>query len=259
MTAGLLLTLVDEARAETDARRRRVSLQELTQKARRSHRDFARALRGERLTVIAEMKARTPSMGLLARDGYSPKALAAAYASGGAAALSVLCQHASFGGRPEDLGLARSGSALPMMRKDFVVDEYQVVEARYYDADAILLIVAALTPDRLRGLLAEARGWGMEALVEVHCEAEVDIALRAGARVIGVNHRDLDTFQVDLSLTPRLRPMIPGNCTVVSESGIRTADDARRMRESGADAILVGEALMRSADPAAKLRELAGV
>jgi indole-3-glycerol phosphate synthase len=258
MTDGLLLRLVDEARAETDARRRQVPLPELSRKVRRSDRDFAQALRGKRLAVIAEMKARTPSMGLLAKDGYSPKALAVAYTEGGAAALSVLCQQASFGGRPEDLSLARSGSGLPIMRKDFVVDEYQVVEARYHDADAILLIMAALTPDRLRELLGQARALGMEALVEVHSEAEADAALSAGARVIGVNHRDLDTFQVDLSLTQRLRPLIPVNCALVSESGIRGADEARRMRESGADAILVGEALMRAADPAALLRELAG-
>jgi len=257
MTTGLLSRLVGEARLETDARQRKVSLEELTRKAQRCHRGFAQSLRGTRLSVIAEMKARTPSMGLLASDGYSPKALAAAYTQGGAAALSVLCQQASFGGRPEDLTLARSASALPIMRKDFVVDEYQVVEARLYDADAVLLIVAALTPDELRALLAKTRGWGMESLVEVHSEAEVDTALNAGARVIGVNHRNLDTFQVDLSLTPRLRPLIPDDCALVSESGIHSAEDARRLRESGATAILVGEALMRAADPAAKLRELA--
>jgi indole-3-glycerol phosphate synthase len=143
------------------------------------------------------------------------------------------------------------------MRKDFTVDEHQVLEARAYGADAVLLIVAALEPSRLRELLVQTWGLGMEALVEVHGEAELETALGAGASLVGVNHRDLDTFQVDIGLTERLRPRVPPEVVLVAESGIQGPEDARRMREAGADAILVGEALMRASDPAAKLRELA--
>jgi indole-3-glycerol phosphate synthase len=143
------------------------------------------------------------------------------------------------------------------VRKDFTVDEHQVVEARAYGADAVLLIVAALEPGRLRDLLSRVGELGMQAMVEVHDEAEVDTALEAGATVVGVNHRDLTTFRVDVGLTERLRPLVPAEVVYVAESGIHSGADARRMRDAGADAILVGEALMRAPDPAVKLRELA--
>jgi indole-3-glycerol phosphate synthase len=152
---------------------------------------------------------------------------------------------------------ARFATDLPILRKDFVTDPYEVGEARAAGADAILLIVAALDQQRLGELLRVTRGRGLAALVEVHNEGEVEVALAAGARVIGVNNRDLRTFDVDLGLTERLRKAIPADVLVVAESGIHSVDDARRMREAGADAILVGEALMRSDDPAARIRELA--
>jgi len=254
----LLRRLVAEARAEVEARRSTMPAAHLERLAAAlpPARDFRAALRGDRLAVIAEMKARTPIMGRLSED-YSPGRLAATYAGAGAAALSVLCQETSFGGRPEHLAEARGVTDLPIMRKDFTVDEHQVVEARAYGADAVLLIVAALAPDRLRDLLRRVGELGMEALVEVHDEAEVDAALGAGARVVGVNHRDLATFQVDVGLTERLRPLVPAEVVYVAESGIHSGADARRMRDAGADAILVGEALMRAPDAAAKLRELA--
>jgi indole-3-glycerol phosphate synthase len=254
----LLARLLREAEAETAARRARVSSAELERRAAAAAPplDFARALRGDRLAVIAEMKARTPLLGPLSAD-FSPARLARLYEAGGAAALSVLCQETSFGGRPEHLAEARRASRLPAMRKDFVTDEYQVLEARALGADAVLLIVAALSESRLRELLALARELGMEALVEVHDEAEADRALAAGALVVGVNHRDLATFSVDTGLTARLRPLVPPDRVLVAESGIRGGEDARRMREAGADAVLVGEALMRSGDPGALLRELA--
>jgi len=253
----LLLRLVAEARAEVEARRQAVSTAELARlaAARAPARDLRSALRADRLTVIAEMKARTPLMGRLS-DDYSPARLAALYAAAGAAALSVLCQETSFGGLPEHLSEARAAADLPIMRKDFTVDERQVLEARAHGADAVLLIVAALDTARLRRLLALTRELGMEALVEIHTEAEAEAALEAGAAVVGVNHRDLATFQVDVGLTERLRPLVPSEVVFVAESGIHTAADAQRMRRAGADAILVGEALMRAPDPAAKLREL---
>lgn len=253
----LLERLVGEARAEVEVRRQAMPAEHLERLAAAlpPARDFAGALRRERLTVIAEMKARTPIMGRLSED-YSPGRLADAYTRAGAAALSVLCQETSFGGRPEHLAEARGVTDLPVMRKDFVVDEHQVLEGRAYGADAVLLIVAALDQPRLAELLRLVRSLGMEALVEVHDEDELGRALEAGAGVVGVNHRDLSTFQVDIGLTERLRPRVPAGVVYVAESGIHGAADARRMRDAGADAILVGEALMRAPDPAAVLRDL---
>ncbi len=218
--------------------------------------DFLGALRKPQLAVIAEMKQRTPSMGLLAED-YRPADLAHAYTDGGAAAISVLTHMAGFGGRVEHIRLARAATQLPILRKDFVTDPFEVAEARACGADAVLIIVAALEPRQLKDLVALTKSRGIAGLVEVHDEAETAAALEAGARAIGVNHRDLKTFAVDLSLTERLRKLVPREVVLVAESGIHSAADARRMREAGADAILVGEALMRAADPAAVIRELA--
>jgi indole-3-glycerol phosphate synthase len=265
MTAppDLLLRLVDESRREVARREAERPLAELKRVAAAGAPalDFAGALRAvsrgaaARLAVIAEMKARTPTMGVLS-DAYDPRGLAAAYEAAGAAAISVLCQETSFGGDPAHLAVARSACAVPLMRKDFVVTEHQVLEARAEGADAVLLIAAALSPERLTELLAVTRRWGMEALVEVHDEAEMEAALGAGAAVVGVNHRDLTTFSVDIGITERLRPRVPGDVLYVAESGIHSADDARRMRSAGADAVLVGEALMRAADPGTVLRSL---
>ncbi len=189
-------------------------------------------------------------------EDYRPADLAHAYAEGGAAAISVLTHMAGFGGRIEHLRAVRAATDLPMLRKDFVSDPYEVAEARACGADAVLLIVAALGPEQLRNLIALSRSRGVAALVEVHDERETAAALEAGATVIGVNHRDLRSFEVDLGLTERLRKLIASEVVVVAESGIHSAEDARRMREAGADAILVGELLMRSADPAAQIRAL---
>jgi indole-3-glycerol phosphate synthase len=254
----LLERLLSEARSEVERRRSAIPLGQLERlgAALPSCRDLGRALRRERLAVIAEMKARTPVRGSLSSD-YVPSRLAAVYSAAGAAALSVLCQETSFGGRPEHVAEARAVTQIPILRKDFVVDEYQVFEARAYGADAILLIAAAAPPERLRDLLGLVRRTGMEALVEVRDETEVEAAVEAGATVVGVNHRDLRTFEVDLSLSCRLRPLLGADIVFVAESGIHTAEDARRLRAAGVDAILVGEALMRSPDPGAKLHELA--
>jgi indole-3-glycerol phosphate synthase len=254
---NLLARLVAESEAETEARRAKISAADLEERAAAYQpRDFEAALRGQQLAVIAEMKRRTPSMGVL-REDYRPAEIAHAYAAGGAAALSVLTQHASFGGSLEDLEAARANSDLPILRKDFVTDEHQVLEARAAGADAVLLIVAALDEARLRELLAATRARGLSALVEVHDEREAGIAAGAGATLIGVNHRDLNTFTVDLGLTERLRPHMPPDALLVAESGIHGAADARRMREAGAHAVLVGELLMKAADPGAAIRELA--
>jgi indole-3-glycerol phosphate synthase len=254
----LLDRLVLEARQDLQRRRYLVDsdrFEELV--AAYQPKDFLGALRRDKLAVIAEMKQRTPSMGVLAED-YRPADLAHAYAEGGAAAISVLTHMASFGGRPEHVRAVRAATDLPVLRKDFVTDPYEVAEARSCGADAVLLIVAALEPGQLRDLVAVSKSRGVAALVEVHDERETGAALEAGAPAVGVNHRNLRDFSVDLSLTEKLRKLVPKDVVFVAESGIHGAGDARRMREAGADAILVGELLMRSEDPASQIRELIG-
>jgi indole-3-glycerol phosphate synthase len=257
--SDLLARLVAEARLDMDRRRALTNPDELERAIQiYSPRDFLGALRGPGLAVIAEMKQRTPTMGVLAED-YKPADLARAYTAGGASAISVLTHMAGFGGRPEHIETARVATNLPILRKDFITDPYEIGEARAAGADAVLLIVAALDLPELRRLLAVVRSRGISALVEVHDENETRAAIEAGAQVVGVNHRDLRTFEVDLGLTERLRPLIPDSVPLVAESGIHSIDDARRMRDAGADAILVGETLMRAADPVSCLRELASL
>lgn len=253
---NVLSRLVLEARQDLQRRRYLIDRDRFEETiAAYTPRDFLAALRGPRLSVIAEMKQRTPSMGELS-DNYRPAELAHAYAEGGAAAISVLTHMAGFGGRVEHLRMVRAATDLPILRKDFVTDPFEVAEARACGADAVLLIVAALEPQQLKDLVAVTKSRGLAALVEVHDESEASTAIEAGAQAIGVNHRDLRTFSVDLGLTERLRKVIPKEVALVAESGIRSPEDARRMREAGADAILVGEELMRSVDPAARIKEL---
>jgi indole-3-glycerol phosphate synthase len=207
------------------------------------------------ITVIAEIKRRSPSKGDLHAD-LDPAALAAAYAAGGAACLSVLTDEEFFGGSPADLGAARAATALPALRKDFTVDARDVADARLMGADAVLLIVAALAAAELAEFHALAVDLGLTALVEVHDEAELEVALAAGASVVGVNQRDLVTFEVDHQRAERVGRAIPDGVVKVAESGVRDADDAARLADAGFDALLVGESLVTAADPAAALREL---
>lgn len=252
----LLSRLVMEARQDLQRRRFLVGSDQFERAvAAYAPKDFVAALRGPKLAVIAEMKQRTPTMGELS-DDYHPADIAHAYAEGGAAAISVLTHMAGFGGRIEHIRAVRAATELPILRKDFVTDPYEVAEARACGADAVLLIVAALGAARLKELIALTRSRAIAALVEVHDEAQTTAALEAGAPAIGVNHRDLRTFTIDLGLTERLRKLVPREVVLVAESGIHSADDARRMREAGADAILVGEMLMRATDPAGQIREL---
>jgi indole-3-glycerol phosphate synthase len=254
----LLHRLVAESAQETEERRQVTPLAEVERLASiYEPRDFAGALRITGLAVIAEVKQRTPSMGVLTSD-YQPARLAASYERGGAAAISVLTHRAGFGGAVDHLDAVRQATSLPILRKDFISEPYQVVEARAHGADAVLLIVAALAPHSLADLINVANHHGVAALVEVHNAAEARVAVEAGAQLIGVNHRDLRTFDVDLTLTERLRPLIPHDRVLVAESGIKERADARRMLEAGVDAILIGEVLMRATDPAAIIRELRG-
>ncbi len=253
----ILHRLVAESAQEMEERRQVTPLTAVERLASMYEpRDFAGALRVAGLSVIAEVKQRTPSMGVLTTD-YQPARLAASYERGGAAAISVLTHRAGFGGEVDHLDAVREVTALPILRKDFVTEPYQVVEARAHGADAVLLIVAALTRHSLAALI-KVNDHGVGALVEVHDEEEARMAVEAGAQMIGVNHRDLRTFDVDLALTERLRPLIPRDRVLVAESGIKGREDARLMRVAGADAILAGEVLMRATDPAAVIRELRG-
>jgi indole-3-glycerol phosphate synthase len=222
-------------------------------------RDFVGALRhGDRLAVIAELKRRSPSKGDLAPN-LDPAATAAAYQRGGAAALSVLTDRLFFGGSVDDLREARvAASDTPALRKDFTIDVDQLYESRAIGADAVLLIVAAV-PDRgaLRELYELSGALSLGALVEVHSEAELDVALDLDARVIGVNARDLGTFAEDLSVAEGLAARIPRDVVAVAESAIRAGTDAQRMADAGFDAVLVGEALVRADDPAGLVAQLA--
>jgi indole-3-glycerol phosphate synthase len=220
-------------------------------------RGFATSLRGEQLSVISEIKRRSPSKGDLF-PGLDPAALARTYEAGGASCLSVLTDEAHFGGSLADLQAARAACALPVLRKDFTVDARDVADARLMGADAVLLIVAALSDDELRSFHDLATDLGLDVLVEVHDAAELDRAAAIGASLIGVNQRDLATFSVDRELAAKLRPSMPDGAVTVAESGVRDAADAAALRAAGYDAVLVGESLVTSADPGAAVRELVG-
>jgi len=253
--SNLLEQILAGTREEVRERRERVPIESLAPAADRRAHAFADALRAPGLSIIAEHKRRSPSAGEI-RPGSSVAEIAAAYERGGAAAMSVLTEQRHFGGTLEDLRAARRASALPLLRKDFIVDEYQLAEAAWAGADAVLLIVAALEPAELSALHAAAGERGLDVLVEVHDEAELAIALAAGAGIIGVNNRDLRDFSVDVERTFTLARAMPAEVVVVAESGIRGAEQLRRLRDAGVHAALIGERLMREGDPALALATL---
>lgn len=221
-------------------------------------RPFEQALRRQdEVRLLAEVKRRSPSVGDIRPDA-DPVEIARAYASGGAAALSVLTDREFFGGSLEDLRRVRAAVDLPLLRKDFVIDPLQIWEARSAGADAILLIVRILDDARLADLHAVARAMRMDVLVEVHDQNELDRALAVGASLIGINNRDLSSFRTDLSLSLDLAPGVGRSITLVAESGIRTVEDVLMLGSAGVDAVLVGESLMRQADPGAAAAALAG-
>jgi indole-3-glycerol phosphate synthase len=220
-------------------------------------RGLARALRSPELSVIAEIKRRSPSKGDLA-PGLDPGELATTYEAAGAAALSVVTDEAFFGGSMSDLGAARSAVRIPVLRKDFTVSTADVLDARIHGADAVLLIVAALSEGELAELHSIATDVGLDVLVEVHDEAELDRALGAGAEIVGVNQRDLHTFDVDTERAERVMASIPPEVVAVAESGVRDGVDAARLAAAGFDAILVGERLVTAADTSGVLRSMCG-
>lgn len=266
-TAQFTGTILDEIvawnRADLARRRERVSVADLEALVadRPAPRNFMEALRrpaGDRTPrLIAEAKRASPSKGLLVQR-FDPVRLARDYAEAGAAAISVLTERRYFRGDPGYVEIVRQAASVPILRKDFLFDEYQIVESRALGADALLLIVAVLH-DRLADLLAATHALGMLALVEVHDDAELTAALVAGAEIIGINNRDLRSFRVDLETTGRLRALVPPGRIVVSESGVQTSADVDRLREWDVDAMLVGESLVTARDVSRQVRELLGV
>lgn len=251
--------IVDATRREVEQRRAAVPLATLERDlvGRGEDRPFSEALVHPGISVIAEHKRRSPSAGPI-REGATVQDVVCAYERAGAAALSVLTEGPHFGGSLEDLRAARAASSLPILRKDFVVDQYQLLESAVAGADAILLIVAALEPRELTRLHAEALALDLDVLVEVHDAEELEVALELDADVIGINNRDLTDFSVDVQRTFELLSDVPAGKTVVSESGINSRDQLDELERVGVDAVLVGEALMRADDVEAACRTLTG-
>ncbi len=260
-TDTVLDRIVADKREELAAAQRRVPFAELKARLPQAPplRPFTEALRGDTVRLIAEVKKASPSRGLL-REQFDPVALARSYAEAGAAAVSVLTDEKHFQGSLDHLGSVRAvlPEGPPLLRKDFLFDHYQLYEARVHGADAVLLIAAVLNSALLAQLIGLAQALDMAALVEVHDELELERALMASATLVGVNNRDLRTFEVDLATTERLRPLIPPEVTVVAESGILTRADVERLQTLDVHAVLIGEALVTSPDPAAKIRDLMG-
>lgn len=260
---SILDEILAHKRREVEAAQRSLPPRELARRAEgvgEATRGFRRALlTSPRPRIVAEIKRRSPSRDEI-RAGFDPVDCARAYAEAGAAAISVLTDERFFGGHLDHLEKVRRAVELPLLRKDFLVDPYQVDEARVRGADAVLLIVAAFPgaggAERLTGLRRRAEQLGLDALVEVHDEAEIDVALGAGADLLGINNRDLRSFETDLGVTARLAPRIPEGVVLVAESGIFTSGDVERLEAAGAHACLVGEALMREADLGDALRRL---
>ncbi len=251
--------VVERTRADVDLRASEIPIEALEERieAPGRSRPFSEALVGEGISLIAEMKRASPSKGPIRPDATVTD-IVQAYERAGAVACSVLTEPAWFGGSLEDLVEARAAVALPLLRKDFIVTRYQILEAKVAGADAVLLIVAALSPERLVELQQIAAGVGLDCLVEVHDDEEMDVAIEAGAEIIGVNNRNLHSLEVDPETALRLLPDAPAGTIVVAESGIRSREDVQRLEDAGVDAILVGETLMRSDDTEEAIRMLLG-
>jgi indole-3-glycerol phosphate synthase len=253
----MLNRIVAQKREEVEDRKESIPLSYLKERIARCRTplNFALALQGSHTRLIAEVKRASPSRGILCPN-FDPVELAKNYVKGGAVAISVLTEANYFEGSIDHLAAIRDEIELPLLRKDFIFDQYQIYESRAYGADAILLIVASLNQEQLEELVSLSHSLGLNCLVEVHNEDEVKRALLSQARIIGINNRDLNTFTTDISTSRRLRPLIPQGRIVVSESGIRSRSDVERLKRWGVNAILVGEALVISSDIHTKVREL---
>ena len=258
--AGILEEIVRVKRTEVERLKVEVPLSRLEGRIgdQEPPLNLAGALWGNTVRIIAEVKKASPTRGVLRAD-FDPVSLATAYADNGAAAISVLTNVDHFQGRVEHLDAVRDVAyprGVPVLRKEFIFDPYQVYEARAHGADAILLIVAMLTPDSLAELVELAKTFWMQCLVEVHDEQELAVALDSGAEIVGVNNRDLRTFKTDLAVTERLAALVPAGKVIVSESGVSSREHILRVKEAGAHAVLIGEALVTAEDAGKRLREL---
>jgi len=253
----MLNRIITQKRDEVKQRKESLPLSGLKERIaqRQAPLDLAAALSGDQIQLIAEVKRASPSRGLLCPD-FNPVKLAKEYAQGGAAAISVLTEVNYFGGSLDHLAAIREAISLPLLRKDFIFDPYQVYESRAYGADALLLIAGILSQGQLEELLSLSHGLGLKCLVEVHSEAEVDRALVSRAKIIGINNRDLSTFNVDINTTRRLRALLPQQQIVVSESGISSRRDIEKLKGWGINAVLIGEALVTAGDIQTKMQEL---
>jgi indole-3-glycerol phosphate synthase len=255
--AEILATIAEHVRAVIEQQRSKVPLDALRDRPlfKAATRGFARSLTAKGRQIIAEIKKASPSKGLIRAD-FDPVWIAKTYAAHGAAAISVLTEARFFQGSLQHLELVRSAVNLPLLRKDFILDPYQLVEAKSYGADAVLLIAALLEPRLIFELREMAAALSLDVLVEVHTRNELEAAVAAGAQLIGINNRDLSTFEVSLATTEHLAALVPPNVFVVCESGIDSIDAIRRVEKLGVRVFLVGESLMRAADPGVKLSEL---
>ena len=255
--AEILATIAEHVRGVVAQRRREAPIEALRDRPlfNLPRRGFARSLTGPARRIIAEIKKASPSKGLIRAD-FEPVLIAKDYTAGGASAISVLTEERFFEGCLTYLEEIHDAVSVPLLRKDFMLDPYQIVEAKSYGADAVLFIAALLEPALLREFCEQAAALSLDALVEVHTEKELASAVAAGAQLIGVNNRDLKTFAVDLATTERLAPLVPADMPIVCESGIDSLDQIRRVEKLGVHVFLIGESLMRAPAPGQKLREL---
>jgi indole-3-glycerol phosphate synthase len=255
----MLDKIIAKKKEEVEQRKKVVPMTYLQERIARQKpvRDLAPALKDDHIRLIAEVKQASPSQGMLSPN-INHTELARTYAEGGAAAISVLTEASYFMGSIEHLATIKEVVGLPLLRKDFIFDPYQVYESRAYGADALLLIAAILSPGQLKELVSLSHSLGLQCLVEVHNEGEVERAIVSAAAIIGINNRDLNTFVVDINTTRRLRPLVPKEKVVVSESGIKSRRDMEKLGKWRVDAVLVGEALVTAGDIRAKMKELLG-
>ena len=253
----MLDKIIAQKREEVEQRKKVATITYLQQLIARQKPalDLAMALKGDHIRLIAEVKQASPSRGMLSPN-FNPIELARTYAEGGVAAISVLTEANYFMGSIEHLAAIKEVVGLPLLRKDFIFDFYQIYESRAYGADALLLIVAILSQEQLKELVSLSHSLGLRCLVEVHNEGEVERAVHSEAEIIGINNRDLNTLSTDINMTRRLRPLIPQERIVVSESGIKSKRDIEKLGKWGVDAVLIGEALVTAGDVRAKMKEL---
>jgi len=253
----MLDEIITKKREEVEHRKKILPLAQLRERIaqQKPPLDFALALKGKHMGLIAEVKQASPSRGILSKN-FNPVELATSYAQGGANAISVLTEVNYFKGSIDYLAAIREAVELPLLRKDFIFDPYQVYESRAYGADALLLIVAILNQEQLQGLLSLSHSLGLKCLVEVHNKTEVERALLSQAEIIGINNRDLNTFTVDINTTRQLCPLIPQQKIVVTESGIKSRNDIEKLKEWGVNAVLIGEALVTADNILTTMKEL---